>query len=103
MRSSDFRVRVVGTQIWNPADDNLDVEVTFVDGSRFGATFFTLRNVERLFERNRVTGECGGGRYLWASNMILVQELTTEVIGKTVQNLLDSEEFFTAFARFGDG
>jgi hypothetical protein len=100
--AKDFHLRVVGTQLWDPAGDNVDVEVTLGNGSRFGATFFTVNNVERLFQRNRETGECASGIYLWAANMILVQELTMEVMEKTVADLLDNEEFYSAFSRFGD-
>jgi hypothetical protein len=101
MPPKDFRVRVVGTQVWDPAGDNVDVEVTLADGSRFGATFFTVKNVERLFQKNRATGECAGGIYLWAANMILVQQLTREVIQKAVEDLLDNDEFYSAFSKFG--
>ena len=102
MSPKDYRVRVVVVQIWDPADDNVDVEVTLADGVRFGATFFTVKNVETLFRKNRETGECGGGIYLWATNMILVEELTMEVLEKAVQDLMDSEEFYSAFCRFSE-
>jgi hypothetical protein len=95
-------VRVVGTQVWDPSTDNVDVEVTLAEGGRFGATFFTLESVHRLFQKNRVTGECAGGLYLWAADMILVDLLTTEVIQKTVEDLLATGEFFSAFSRFDD-
>jgi len=48
----------------DPADDNVDVEVTFDDGSRYAGTFFTLNNLRSLFEKNERTGECKGGLYL---------------------------------------
>jgi hypothetical protein len=99
MADEDFHVRVVGAQVWDPSIDNLDVEVTLIDGRRFGATFFTLQNVRQLFEKNRATGECLGGLYLWAANMILVETLTMDVIRKTVVDLLGSGELFSAFSR----
>lgn len=99
MAVEDFHVRVVGAQVWDPATDNVDVEVALTDGRRFGATFFTLQNVQRLFEKNRATGECLGGLYLWAVNMIIVETLTMDVIRKTVEDLLDNGEFFSAFSR----
>jgi hypothetical protein len=102
MTDEDFYVRVVGAQVWDPSTDNLDVEVTLTDGRRFGATFFTLQNVKRLFEKNRATGECLGGLYLWAANMILVETLTMNVIRKTVEDLLDNGELFSAFSRLDD-
>ena len=98
MADEDFQVRVVGAQVWDPATDNLDVEVTLTDGRRFGATFFTLQNVRRLFEKNRATGECHGGLYLWAANMILVETLTMDVIRKTIADLLENGELFSAFS-----
>jgi len=97
-----FRLRVVGAQMWDPYADNVDVEVTLADGGRFGATFFTLENVKRLFQKNRASGECNSGTYFWAANMILVKDLTMEVIQTTVQDLLDSGEFYSAFSRFGE-
>jgi hypothetical protein len=97
-----FRVRVVGPQIWDPSTDNVDIEITLEDGGRFGATFFTLENVKRLFEKNRATGECSGGTYLWAADMILVKDLTMDVIRTTVHDLLDSGEFYSAFSKFDD-
>ncbi|MFH0900425.1 MAG: hypothetical protein V2A73_07330 [Pseudomonadota bacterium] len=95
-------VQVVGSQVWDPVVDNVDVEAVLPDGRRYGATFFTLRNIQRLFEKNRATGECLGGVYLWAANMILGEELTMEVIRRTVEDLLDTEEFFSVFSRLDD-
>ena len=97
MPTEGFRVRVVGAQIWDSLTDNVDVEVTLKDGRRFGATFFTVQNVKKLFDKNRATGEWAGGLYLWAANMILTENLTMDVIEKAVEDLLENEEFFTAF------
>ena len=94
-----FQARVVGAQAWDPASDNVDVEVTLENGQRFGATFFTLENIRRLFAKNRQTGECAGGMYLWASSMILVNELTLNVINSAVVDLLESGEFHSAFEK----
>ena len=99
MPACEFRVQIVGTKVWEPTVDNVDVEVTLADGVRYGATFFTLKNIERLFQKNRTTGECAGGLYLWAANMILVQELTLDVIERSVQDLLENQEFGSAFCR----
>jgi len=99
MAHQDFDVRVVGAQVWDPLNDNIDVEVMLTDGRRFGATFFTLQNVQRLFDKNRATGECRGGLYMWAANMILVETLTMDVIWKTVEDLLGNGELFSAFSR----
>jgi hypothetical protein len=88
-----------GSEGMNPVDDNVDVEVEFDDGSRYAATFFTLENLRRLFEKNERTGECKSGLYLWASDMIIVRELSEAVISETVADLLAQEEFEGAFSK----
>ena len=81
---------------------NVDVEVALPDGSRWGATFFTRSNIDALFEKNRRTGECGGGLYLWATGMIIVHRLDQETIEATIDALRDEGEFDGAFDRFDD-
>jgi hypothetical protein len=44
-----------------------------------------------------VTGECGGGTNLWANDMIVVWELSEDVIGATVRDLRALGEFESAF------
>lgn len=93
----DFKLSVLGEQNWDPFDDNIDVEVEFDNGSRYTATFFTLKNLESLFEKNRVTGECGNGLYVWAVEMIVVRDLRLETLRSTVESLLNEDEFHSAF------
>lgn len=76
---------------------NADVEVHFADGRRFGATFFTMDNLRWLFEKNRRTGECAGGLYLWAISMIITEDLSGDTVARTVENLLQEGSFETAF------
>jgi hypothetical protein len=95
--SDPYSIHVLGAPEWNPAADNVDVEVRFADGRRYGATFFTLGNLERLFEKNRRTGECAGGLYLWAANMIVVDDLSAGTISRTVADLIEQREFDKAF------
>ncbi len=80
-------------------DDNVDVELRFDDGSRYAATFFTLKNLESLFEKNKQTGECKGGLYLWAAAMVIVQRLSEATISETVADLIAAGEFEGAFAK----
>jgi hypothetical protein len=80
---------------------NVDVEVALADGSRWGATFFTLSNIEALFEKNRRTGECHGGLYFWATGMIIVRQLDQETIEATIEALRDDGEFEQVFNRLG--
>lgn len=80
-------------------DDNVDVEVILDNGDRYSATFFTLQNIKSLMMRYQKTGECYSGLYFWASDMIIVEELHPDIINKTIQDLIKSNEFFTCFAK----
>ncbi|MCG8651333.1 MAG: hypothetical protein MI861_15950 [Pirellulales bacterium] len=99
LNNASFRLKVLGSQQWDSEDDNVDVEVKFEDGSRFTATFFTLRNLHSLFEKNKRTGECQKGTYLWATEMIVVEQLDERTMEMTVRGLLEDGEFSSAFTR----
>jgi hypothetical protein len=83
---------------WTPENDNSDVVVTLKDGSRWSATYFTFSNIALLRESYRTSGECRGGRYFYATNMILVESLTREEVEGTIVDLLHAGEFRSAFA-----
>lgn len=94
----EFTFSVVGQHEWDRDDDNVDVEVLTAEG-RYTATFFTIRNIQSLFEKNRISGECRGGLYFWASKMIIVEHLTEAAIHDSIEDLLREGEFQNAFAR----
>ncbi len=64
----------------NEENDNVDVRVTFEDGSFYSATLFTLRNLETLFNKNGQTGECAFGLYFSCTDMVIVENLRVETI-----------------------
>ena len=84
---------------WKPVDDNSDVIVTLKDGSRWFATFFSYANIGSLTQKNTQTGECLGGKYFWATDMILVDEVTRAGIEEVVSNLLAEGYFESVFFR----
>ena len=94
-----FTYQVLGNQTWDRNDDNIDVEIELATGGRFSATFFTLRNIKSLFEKNRATGECASGLYLWSLNMILVENLESHTIERTIASLIDQDELASACFR----
>jgi len=103
MSAPAFTARLLGGPVEDPGDANADVEVELADGSRWGATVFTPRNLETLRARYRSSGECAGGLYLWARHMILVEAVTEEVLRRVVEDLLESGELDGAFERFEPG
>ena len=82
---------------WTPADTNSDVIVTFEDGSRWVATFFSYTNINTLVEKNRRTGERMSGKYFWSSDMILVDEVSRARIEEIVRYLIETNEFRQIF------
>ncbi|HIE30012.1 TPA: hypothetical protein EYP66_22335 [Candidatus Poribacteria bacterium] len=80
-------------------NDNVDVQVTFPGGENFSAVFFTLRNIKTLMKRYKKTGECSGGLYFWASNMIIVERLNEKTLCETIDNLLAEGEFGRVFSK----
>jgi hypothetical protein len=93
---TQFTFRILGCQSWNLCDDNVDVEIELSDGNRYSATFFTLMNIQSLMKKNKLTGECAGGLYMWASNMILVENLCLETIERTIAGLIQEGELESA-------
>jgi len=83
----------------NMENDNVDVEVHFPNGKRYVATFFTLTNLQCLFDKNKMTGECKNGLYFNCPDMIIVEQLTQDIIHETVQDLLEEGEFEHAFLK----
>ena len=100
MDEYNFQIQIVPTHIWDLKNDNVDIEVKLSNGKRYGATFFTLTNIQYIFEKYKSTGECLNGLYFWSSNMIVVEKLTLEVIDLTVRDLLNNGEFFSIFEEF---
>lgn len=93
----DYQIQLIG-DIANADDDNIDVSVEYNTGERYVATFFTLKNIQTLLTRYKETGECNSGQYLWASDMIIVEELSEPVIGETVASLIEDGEFTRVFS-----
>src|SRR5689334_17870792 len=97
MRKTEYVIKILGHGYGvDVANDNVDVLVYF-DGSKYAATFFTLENIRHLFLKNRTTGECAAGTYLWAASMIIVESLDEETIRAAVADLMASGEFDRAF------
>jgi hypothetical protein len=63
------------------------------------ATFFSYTNITTLTAKNRDSGECLNGRYFWASDMVLVDEVTRERIEQVITDLFTTQTFEAIFAR----
>ena len=79
-------------------DDNVDVEIRLKTGQRFFATFFTIQNVRTLMHNWEKSGEDNRGQHFWAADMIIVKELTEQVIDETIQYLYENAELESVFS-----
>ena len=53
-------------------DDSSDVIFELDDGSKWAVTFFTYKNIETIRKKNQLIGECLGGTYFCATDMVLI-------------------------------
>jgi len=86
---------------WNPRDENSAVRVELSDGTAWVATFFTYQNIESLRLKKAATGECLSGKYFWATDLVLIDELTRARVEEVVAHMLAEQEFSSAFAPAG--
>lgn len=82
---------------WTPKDDNTDVIVTYQDGRRWVASFFSYQNIAALTEKNKRTGECLSGAYFWASGMLLIDFVSRQSIEEVVDHLMKEGDFEAIF------
>ena len=87
---------------WTPDDDATDVVVTFADGGQWVASFVAYAHVATLVARNQASGENLGGRYLWASDLVLVDTTERARLEAVIDDLLGDGGFESAFTPFDD-
>jgi len=83
-------------------NDNSDVILTFINGEKYVATFFTYDNIQFLRQKNNKTGECLSGKYFWATDLILVEKINREEIELVISHLIKEEEFENVFDKIED-
>lgn len=86
-------------EAWDPRDEASDVVVTLPDGSRWIATFVAYGHIPTLVQRNRESGDNLSGAYLWATDLVLVDEISRPVIEAVVADLIADGGFESAFTR----
>ena len=87
---------------WQPDDAVTDVVVTLDDGSRWIATFCTYVHLDTLRRTCASTGENLGGKYLWASDLILVDDSSRASVEAVVRDLLAAGDVASAFSSLED-
>ncbi|RKE57237.1 hypothetical protein DFQ12_2118 [Sphingobacterium detergens] len=79
------------TDIFN---DNIDIHIILSNDDVYVATLFTLKNIDMLMRRDDAS-------YFWASDMIIVPDLSHLTIRKAIQEALDDGYFENACSKIG--
>lgn len=91
-----YRIEIIAdARGLDPDAGNADVVVAFEDGAQWNATFMTIKNINTL-----ISGEspnCTEKRYIWASNMVVVQRISPQHVARTVAAMIQRKEFELAF------
>jgi hypothetical protein len=82
----------------NVDHDNIDVFVFLEGDVRYSATFYTIKNIVKIIYYYKTTHECSDGLYFLATNMIILKDLSSEMITETIKSLMASGGFYSAFA-----
>ena len=72
-------------------DCNSDVIFELSDGTKWKATFFTYKNIETLRKKNQSSGECLNGAFFCAADMILISEMSQDIIRAVLEELLSED------------
>jgi hypothetical protein len=73
-------------------DANVDVRVDREDGRAYHLTFFTLKNLQSLMKKFREATDSDHANYVWASNMVVVENLSAAVIREAVTQMIVSDD-----------
>jgi hypothetical protein len=87
---------------WQPDDAVTDAVVTLDDGTRWIATFCTFAHLETLRRACAATGENLGGKYLWASDLILIDDTSRESLTAAVADIVAAGDLPSAFSELDD-
>lgn len=85
--------------LWNYDNDNTDVIVTLMNGDRYVGSFFTYTNIQELTSKNERTGENLNGKYLWSSDMILIDKCSRHDIEQVIDELLGQDQLTSVFTK----
>ncbi|MEV0117365.1 hypothetical protein AB0H77_29720 [Streptomyces sp. NPDC050844] len=70
--------------------ENVDVELRLPDGTRWSATFMTLREIAEVMDRRKQTGECAGGAFFQCPDLVIVPTGGVDAMMASLRGIMDS-------------
>ncbi|WP_146755468.1 hypothetical protein [Micromonospora saelicesensis] len=82
--------------------DNIDAHLCLADGTRRYATFMTTGEIARLLQRWAGTGEVGGGRYFWCSDLVIIPRPGVEAMVAALGEMIRSGDVDVMLSKLED-
>ena len=82
--------------------DNTDAHIYLADGTHRYATFMTTVEIGRVLQRWAETGEAGGGRYFWCSDLVIVPRPGVEAMVAALGEIIRSGDVDVMLSKVGD-
>jgi hypothetical protein len=77
------------------AVENVDAEVTLHDGSRWSATFMSVREIQRIMDRWRTSGENAAGQYFHCGDLVSVREAGIPAMVRVLEYALANGDLYS--------
>lgn len=84
-------------EIENTQNDNIDIIITLANNQKYHATIFTLENINEIMLKHQASGESSNGIYFGASNMLILKDLSKEVIIESISDLIKEDDLEIIF------
>ena len=97
-----FRVNSICSEPYDVKKEAINVRIVTKAGEEYSAHFTTPLFIGYMFEMNTRTGECLSGTYFCMPGMVIVKELTSEYIKKTIDDLIERYEIQQYFTKLDD-
>ena len=98
------RVHFMPGQGDDPAtSENIDAHVYLGDGAHRYVTFMTTVEIGRVLQRWAQTGEAGGGRYFWCSDLVIVPRPGVEAMVAALGEMIRSGDVDKILSEVEDG
>jgi len=81
------------------ADGITDVIVSFENGEKYAASFFSYKAITKLNAEHEASGEFLNGKYFWSDNMLLIKECNRPIISEVIDALIDEGDFNIVFKK----
>lgn len=80
-------------------EEYTDVIVQLDNGDKYVASIFKYSYINKIKQKNTISGEFLHGKYFWVRNMILVDECSESLIRPIVEDVINEGNFPKVFRK----